>query len=459
VFSYDAVAYEGQPISHAHVDRLAVLGILHGMSPAPIRRCRVLELGCGDGGHLLPQAATLPGSEFAGVDLSEAAIGRGVDRASKLDLRNLRLECRNLLDIGPEYGEFDYIVAHGVYAWVPGPVRDKILAIAEASLAPHGIAYIDYNALPGSHLRVAIREMLLYQTAGIEDPELKLKHAFALLNLLVTTSQPVLADEVKHARERPPWQLFHDELSESFHPVYFSDFARHAREHGLQFLADAQFPTNQLMSLPAEAADAIRLAAGGDVVREQQYLDFMEMRRFRHTLVCREAVPLTRPPDASALRRMHVSTAAERVAPDEFRGPRGARMKTDLSSALDVLDCLSRRRPASMPFDAIEPAPDPEFLLRTYSAGLVDLHTVPSPFTLTPGETPRAFALARLEAAEGDRTVTTLRHSCVELRDETARRALTLMDGTRDRAELARELGGDIAANLNALARLALFEE
>jgi SAM-dependent methyltransferase len=462
VFSYDAVAYEGQPITHAHVDRLAVLGILHGMSPAPIGRCRVLELGCGDGGHLLPHAATLPASEFVGVDLSAAAIARGNERASRLGLRNLTLEQRDIMDVG--HGQFDYVVAHGVYSWVPAPVRDKILAIAEASLAPHGIAYVDYNALPGSHLRLMIREMLEFQTASITDPEQKLRHAFALLNLLATSSEPVLVEEVRHARERPPWQLFHDELSESFHPVYFSEFARHARDHRLQFLADSQFPTQQLLSLSEDAQEAIGAVAGGDVVLEQQYLDFMELRRFRHTLLCRDGISLTRPPDAAAIQCLHISTAAERVAPDEFRGPRGARMKTDLAYALAVLDCLSRRRPATMRFDDLsrETSLDADalahFLLRTYAAGLVDLHTVASPFTLDPGERPRAFSLARLEAAEGDQTVTTLRHSCVELRDEAARRALTLLDGAHDRAELARELGGDVDAKLKALARLALLE-
>ena len=31
---------------------------LHGLEPAPIARCRVLELGCSAGANLLPMAAT-----------------------------------------------------------------------------------------------------------------------------------------------------------------------------------------------------------------------------------------------------------------------------------------------------------------------------------------------------------------------------------------------------------------
>jgi SAM-dependent methyltransferase len=52
-----------------------------GFEPAPIARCRVLELGCRAGGNLLPMPATLPEVTLAGCDLSPRAIdaaGRAV---------------------------------------------------------------------------------------------------------------------------------------------------------------------------------------------------------------------------------------------------------------------------------------------------------------------------------------------------------------------------------------------
>src|ERR1019366_4359784 len=66
-----------------------------------------------------------------------------------LGLANIRLEHRDILDAGPELGTFDYVIAHGLYSWVPEPVRDKLLALAQAVLAPHGVAFVSYNALPG----------------------------------------------------------------------------------------------------------------------------------------------------------------------------------------------------------------------------------------------------------------------------------------------------------------------
>ena len=67
--AYDAVAYPGAPFSQTHPDRLATLASLYGLTPAPPGRCRLLELGCGEGGNLVPMAHALPGSEFLGVDL------------------------------------------------------------------------------------------------------------------------------------------------------------------------------------------------------------------------------------------------------------------------------------------------------------------------------------------------------------------------------------------------------
>ena len=64
---------------------------------------------------------------------------------------------------GEADGEFDYIIAHGVYSWAPQVVRDKIMDVFARNLAPAGVAYVSYNVLPGWHLSAAIRELVLYR--------------------------------------------------------------------------------------------------------------------------------------------------------------------------------------------------------------------------------------------------------------------------------------------------------
>src|SRR6266581_539473 len=89
--SYDDFPYQTLPFAQTHPDRLATLAWLFGLEPTPIERCRVLELGCSSGGNLIPMAATLPHSEFIGIDFSATTIGKGAADIAALQLTNIRL--------------------------------------------------------------------------------------------------------------------------------------------------------------------------------------------------------------------------------------------------------------------------------------------------------------------------------------------------------------------------------
>jgi hypothetical protein len=52
--AYDEVLYEGHPFAQTHPDRLATIARVFGMTPAAPSECRLLEIGCGDGGNLVP---------------------------------------------------------------------------------------------------------------------------------------------------------------------------------------------------------------------------------------------------------------------------------------------------------------------------------------------------------------------------------------------------------------------
>ena len=167
--SYHQVPYLTVPLAQTHPDRLASVAALFGMAPAPVTACRVLEVGCGTGGNLIPMAYFLPGSRFTGIDLAEGAVAEGLRAAGELGLGNLDLIAMDLCEIGPAMGEFDYIIAHGVYSWIPEDVRDRLLAVCRERLAPQGVACISYNALPGRHVRMMLREMMLYHTRDCTD--------------------------------------------------------------------------------------------------------------------------------------------------------------------------------------------------------------------------------------------------------------------------------------------------
>jgi SAM-dependent methyltransferase len=463
-------------MAQTHPDHTAALAILFGMNPAPVERCRVLELGCGNGVNLIPMALALPGSRLAGVDLAEAPIRMAQALAEELKLRNCVFHHLDLMELTAAFGEFDYIIAHGVYSWVPAGVRDKLLAVCRALLAPGGVAYVSYNTYPGCHLRNIVRDMMQYQTRGVTDPELRLKDATALVRFLASAepTSPALREELRVVAARDPSVLFHDDLSEVNHPVYFHQFIEHAREHGLEFVAEAQLSAMQEAAYSAEVAETVRLLAQGDRIRKQQYLDFLKCRRFRQTLLCHRETRVEDPPNAQNVRRLWAASAATPVSDEEFRSPDGASIRSNLPAVKAAIAYLGRAWPRAVSFEELEAEVGPsgseilpDLLLRTCASGLVELHAMASPFTVEVSERPRAFALARIQAASGA-PITTLRHSDVEIQDRLARELIRLLDGARDRAALLRDLQPlagaeplrleDLERNLAKLAHRALLE-
>jgi hypothetical protein len=69
-------------------------------------------------------------------------------------------------------------------------------------------------------------------------------------------------------------------------------------------------------------------------------------------------------------------------------------------------------------------------------------------------ELPCAARFARYQAARGDSHMTTLWHGTMGLGNDEARKLVGLLDGSRDRSQLAREMGCSIEALDGALEAL-----
>src|SRR5215467_2892740 len=89
VNAYDRVRYPGLPQPSSHPATMGALACLYGRRFASPSRCRVLEIGCGDGANLLSMAATSPGSRFVGFDLAETAIAHARATARAAGLTNV----------------------------------------------------------------------------------------------------------------------------------------------------------------------------------------------------------------------------------------------------------------------------------------------------------------------------------------------------------------------------------
>ncbi len=473
--SYDAVLYPVRPFVQTHPDRLATLATLFGLNAPPPARCRVLELGCGAGGNLLPMAAALPEATFTGIDSARVPLARARSVAERLDLGNVRFDEISIERYEPPPEGFDYVIAHGVYSWVAEPVRDALLALCARGLSEHSVAYVSYNALPGGHLRQALREMLAFHLGDLAAPGERIAAARAFLGFLAAAGESddelvtKLGGEARELGEHEDALLFHDTLAAVNRPFYFHDFVARAQAHGLRFLSEAQFSEMQVGALAPTLQRT--LLAIGDRLRREQYLDFLKERKFRQTLLCRADRTLEDTPRPETLRALAVSAALRWQVDEEsgrvtFVGPGTAHVVTDNPLVVRTLETIARSWPspvwtAQLGSERELPAIC-EALLRCFGANLVRLHVHPPLVSTSPPERPRVSPLARLEAAEGT-MVTTVRHTHHELDDELARRVAGLLDGTRNRRALLaalRDDGGpaddDLAAALEAsLARLA----
>lgn len=485
--SYEEVPYHGNPLYPTHPDCLATLGTLLGMTPAPPAKCRVLELGCGTGGNLLPMALVLPESRFLGVDLSPRQIEMGQATARAAGLTNLDLQARSILDITEADGKFDYIICHGVYSWVPPPVQEHILDICQRNLAPNGIAYVSYNAYPGWHNRGLVREMLGYHAKQFSDPEIRVNQARAFLKFLVEhadqtepTYRALLKDEADLLAEKKDWYIYHEHLEDYNEPLYFSQFMRRAQAHGLQYLSEA-WGHARVEGQPPEVQATLR-EISRDLIQLEQYLDFLRNRTFRRTLLCHASLTLDRAPTPERVSQLKVSGLARPVNPEpvlddtstlEFRNDEGVTASTNIPVVKTALLILWEVWPRVLTFEelwstivarlATEKRPNPpaeqqgrlilaQHLVDCYLSHLVGLHVYEPPALLTVPERPLASPLAREQARTSNR-VASLRHRTIALTDFD-QMVLPLLDGRHDREAILAAL-----TNLHDAGTLAMEQD
>jgi methyltransferase-like protein/SAM-dependent methyltransferase len=484
--TYDEIPYPGYPYPQSHPDYLATLATIFGMQPPPVEACRVLEIGCGTGGNIIPMSELLPHSSFLGIDISARHIAEGQAVIDALELPNITLRQLDMQDMPADVGQFDYIIAHGVYSWIPVEMQDTLLALCKHHLAPNGLVYMSYNTYPGWHMFGMLRDMMRYHTRDITDPHTRAEQASAFLDFL-TDAIPdehlafrqflavyidFLQRKIEQAGEQRNAFLLHDELADHNTPVYFSQFVKQATSHGLQYITETEVPSVMPDTLPPPIPQQLR-EMSNNLIDVEQYLDFLRGRTFRETLLCHDTVHLERMLNPKQVWKLAVSSQATPLsaepdvhssAAESFRGRRGGRIELEHQLTKAALVYLAEIWPASVEFPRLvsevrnrlqqqpsweDEAPwltseDKQHEEYVLSANLLKMFTLTNTLIslrmhpLTPGsatvEYPRARPLARYQA-EQQTVVTNLLHERVKL-TQLQRCLLPYLDGTRDRAAL-----------------------
>ena len=480
----DRIHYPGGAWEHSHPDRIAANARMFGLHPATVDRCRVLELGCGAGGNLVPMAYGLPDARFVGIELAARPVETGRKLADSLGLSNVDIQQHDILEFPADLGEFDYIIAHGVYSWVPEPVRDAVMSVFARHLAPDGIAYMNFNALPGGHLRSLARDLMRFRLSLCDDPEAHGEDAVRFVRL-VAGAQPdgspyrrILETEIGRFAHNPVSVLFHDDLAPAHRAFHFRSVVDHAARHRLRYLGEARPADVHPGRYPASIQAAVRRFGGGRIAREQCF-DFLVCQMYRCSLFCREGIALAPIRDLDGMHGLRVA-AALRPATEPadltdgiaatYLAPDGASVSLDDSVAKAALEILAEHWPSGVEIEPLsrdarklagrsgrptqlERREFAEFLATNHAMGFVDLHTWEPPMVTAAGKRPVASALARIEIGRGIR-VTSLRHRQVEIDDPIAAAVLARLDGARGVATLHEDVIQALPGESCALGRI-----
>lgn len=476
---YNDFPYESHPFPQSAVENIEAIAFLFGLNVPAACTARVLELGCAAGGNLIPFAARHKSSSCLGVDLSSIQIQQGQCVIARAGLSNIELRAMNLADIDASFGQFDYIICHGVYSWVPEKVQEAILRICSDNLVANGVVYLSYNTYPGWKAREIVRDAMILHGGARETPMEKLAYARSMVEFLAASARPgtmlqkTLEENLPLLRNASSDYLVHEFLEPYNAPCYFKDLLERANVCGLTYLAESELPNMFVQNYDFQVRDPLIRECGGSQILMEQYLDFVVNRSFRQTLLIHQSQRAEIRYQFQSVRLL----AMEYAGPFEFAGTSVepntepqiftvSRVHLTLHDPVHKIaaELLGQSYPATMLATALVEAVAHRlsiteaqvaplvtvFLGEMIIAGLVRFRLTPGQIGACLSEFPRApIELRSAQALPMNRgseaTACNLWHESISVSD-IERTLLPLLDGTRSHEALAVYVAGEVSA-------------
>lgn len=444
---YQSLTY--QAMSHPSTDPAvtAVAARLAGLEVETPASARFLEIGCAAGHNLLPLAARWPQSHFVGIDFSTAAIREAKETAAWSGLHNVEFIETDLraYDSG-DGATFDFIIAHGVYSWVPDEVRQCLMELCNARLSTNGLALISYNTLPGWSLRKTLADLtnrLATSGAAGGDPE----EILAYLATAAGNHSPYarhLTSVLHGMFGKGAGPLRFDDFAPVNDPCTFLDFTGHAARSGLRYLGESQLVDDLPASLAPGSREILKPLAK-DPLALQQTIDVLTNRTFRRSLLCRADAPVSERMSAAGVLDFSVRCphVVERIPSGVRLLDRRGEEIAQFENPLEVAFFSNLSATQSVPVhELIGPMAEgldshrrlPQMIVDAARRGLVLLRDEPLRFDTTVPAFPDLGPL-RLIAARRGQPLTDLYHTPCPL-EGSWQQIATAMDGSRSVDEL-----------------------
>ncbi len=298
------VEYTGDFYAHLSPAWMAYIAAVNGFAaPRLDGDFTWCELGCGKGVTAVLLAATHPRGDFHACDFNARHIEYGEALRVASGVRNLRLYPSHFSRMLEEdLPHFDFVALHGVYSWVPEPVREEIHAFLRAKLKPGGLAMVSYNAMPGwAHLLPVRRLMRDCAETVPGDSLAKARAAFAYASAMAEAGAgffatlPAAAAHLGTVAGHDIRYVAHEYMTPHGKPFYFIDVEKAMLGCGLAYAGCMNPPDNYAeLMMPAKF---LPLAPSRGRSTLQSHRDFVMNTGFRQDLYASQPAVAQMPQD------------------------------------------------------------------------------------------------------------------------------------------------------------------
>ena len=261
--------------------------------PEALRRggFTMAEPGCGHGLTSALLAGAHPAARFEAMDFNPSHIA-GVRRlAADAGLANADFLEESFAEYARRDGPMlDAVALHGVWSWVSAENRAILLEVLRRRLAPGGVVFVSYNALPGTLAHMPLRRLLVERCAEGDGPlPDRIARAVEFASRMAAQGGGWLGatdgvvERIEQLRHKSPNYIAHEYLNGDWTAFYHADVARELAAAKLEF-AGAAVPMEQLHDLILSPAQQALAAEASDPAQAETLRDVMTNRSFRRDL-------------------------------------------------------------------------------------------------------------------------------------------------------------------------------